>query len=169
MAGEAFHCFRRICDREVHPRFFLDWYWRIVGRLGLSQAWLANGETERAEENADLALQLASSTADSALKALAWEVKVRIAQCKRDWALAAQCLENAYEALKGREVAYVAWRVYATAAEIHRSRGNAAAAEQSCGCAAAIIRRLADSLPEGATLRKSLLDAAAARGLLTPV
>jgi tetratricopeptide (TPR) repeat protein len=168
-AGEALQYFRRVCDREVHPRFFLDWYWRIVGRLGLSQTWLAAGEAAKAEKDADLALQLAASTADPALQALAWETKARIAQYQQHWPEAGQWLNNAYQALGAREVPYATWRVHATAAELHRSRGNAALAEQSYGRSAAIVRQLADSFPEGEALRQSLLDAAADRGILAGV
>src|SRR6185436_12823588 len=142
---QALEYFRRVCDREVHPRFFLDWYWRIVGRLGLSRTWVAKGEWTGAAEESDLALQSAESTADPALRALAWEVKVRISIHEQEWDRGEQCLKNALDALTISAVPYAAWQIHATAAELHRLRGDATLTEHHRGCAAAVVRRLADS------------------------
>ena len=152
-----------MCDREAHPRFFLDWYWRIVARLGLSRAWLARGETATAAAEADRALEAALATADSALKALAWEVKARIAQSAQDWQRAGQCLEKAFDALASREVPFAAWQVQAAAADLHRATGNQRAAKQNLMCAAATLRRLADSFADEEAMRETLLATAAAQ------
>src|SRR4030095_11463308 len=58
---EASECFASVCNREVHPRFFLDWYWRIVGRLALSEAGLARGELSAAGLEEGRALHAALS------------------------------------------------------------------------------------------------------------
>ncbi len=159
--AQALQCFRRVCGREVHPRFFLDWYWRLVGRLGLCQAWIAAGEPAKAAGEAEPALQTALSTADSALKALAWEVQARIAQCEQDLERAEKYVNNALYALGPAGIPYAAWRVHATAATLYRTKGNPAMAGQFRESSAAILQRLADSIPEGEALRESLLAAAA--------
>jgi hypothetical protein len=144
----------------MDPRFFLDWYWRIVGRLGLSEACLAKGELTLAAEQSDLALDSALSTPDPALKALAWTMKARIAMAGQDWQQAEQCLKSAFAALAAGNVPSAAWRVHAAAAELHRRNGNKTLERQSRSDAAETLRLLAYSFREGADLRETLLAAA---------
>jgi tetratricopeptide (TPR) repeat protein len=158
--GQASECFGKVCGREMDPRFFLDWYWRIVGRLGLSEACLAKGELTLAAEQSDLALDSALSTPDPALKALAWTMKARIAMAGQDWQQAEQCLKSAFAALAAGNVPSAAWRVHAAAAELHRRNGNKTLERQSRSDAAETLRLLAYSFREGADLRETLLAAA---------
>ena len=64
------------------------------------------------------------------------------------------------------EIPTAAWRVHATAAELYRRSSRAAAAEAHRARAEAIVRGLVDSFDAGEPLGRSLLDAAAARGIL---
>jgi len=160
---QASECFASVCNREVHPRFFLDWYWRIVGRLALSEAWLARGELTAAAGESDRALEAALSTTDPALKARAWVVKLRIAQSRQDWPRAEQCLKEAFDALTAGVVPSAAWQVHAAAAELYDLSGNQTLARQHRSCAAATLRGLAASFPEGEALRETLLAAARAQ------
>jgi tetratricopeptide (TPR) repeat protein len=157
---QASECFASVCNRELHPRFFLDWYWRIVGRLALSEAWLSRGELTEAAQESDRALQATLSTTDPALRARAWVVKVRIAQSQKDWNTAEQCLQKAFDALTAGEVPSAAWQVHAAAAELHSLSGNQSLARQHRSCAAATLRGLANSFRAGETLRGTLLAAA---------
>ena len=52
--------FTKVCARQLHPRFFMDWYWRMFARLGLGHALLAQG---RDREAAAEASALASAAA----------------------------------------------------------------------------------------------------------
>ena len=160
---QAAECFTSVCNREVHPRFFLDWYWRIVGRLALCEAWIAKGELNAAAEESDRALHAAVSTTDPVLKARAWGVKVRIAQSEQDWHRAEQCLKEAFDALTSEVVPSAAWQVHAAAAELYRLSGNQMLARQHRTCAAATLRGLAGSFREGDALRETLLAAAQAQ------
>ena len=161
----ALEYFRAVCERPAYPRFFLDWYWRIVGRLGWSHAWLAAGQLQRAEEEADLALQAALSALDPALQAGAWEAKARIARCASDWNRVGECLEKAGAALNERGVPHIAWRVYAATAEWQHATERAEEADASLRRAAAIVRQLAGSFEEGEPLRQTLLASAEDRGI----
>ena len=160
---QAAECFASVCNREVHPRFFLDWYWRIVGRLALSEAWLAMGEVTAAAQESDRALQAALSTTDPVLRARAWVVKVRVAQSQQDWHRAEQCLKEAFDALTAGVVPSAAWQVHAAAAELYSLRGNQALVAQHRNCAAATLHGLACSFREGEPLRETLLAAAQAQ------
>lgn len=136
--NRALPWFQQVCARQKQPRFFLDWYWRIVGRLGLSQAWLMAGDLALAGAEAGRALEAALATAEPTLKALAWEIQTRIAMGHRDWSRAKDSLRNAYEVLSGREASFAAWRVHAAAVKMHELTGEEELAEQSRTLAAAV-------------------------------
>jgi tetratricopeptide (TPR) repeat protein len=160
-SSRALEGFRKVCGREARPRFFFDWYWRIVARLGLGQAYRAAGEKARASEEVDLAIEAAQSIADRSLQAWAWESRARIACSEEDWERAGECLREARPALSDGEVPHVAWRVHETAATWHRAKGEEAKAKMSLAKAAEATRLLADSFEQGEPMRETLLRAAA--------
>ncbi len=153
-----------ICDRPETPRFFMDWYWRRMARLGLSRAWLMKGDGDGASREAELFLQWALASADPSLKGLAWEMKARVTT--KDPALAREYLNQAFAELAAVEIPGVAWRVHASAFRVSARCGDAAQAEHHREQAGALLRRLADSLPEEAPLRLSLRNAAQTHPLL---
>jgi hypothetical protein len=148
--GAALESLRRVCERQAQPRFFLDWYWRIVGWIGLAPALAGSGDVVRAVEEADRALASALATADGSLQALAWVAKAQLAG---DEDLGWEYLEKARGVLSGRDLPYAAWKVCAMRAGM---RGLA----EDRACAAAAVSRLADSFETGEPLRQSLRAAA---------
>ena len=154
----------RVSEREVNPRFFLDWYWRTIAGLGLSNAWIRKSEWEKAGTEADRFLQAALSTADPALKALAWDAKARVAGSESKQAR--EFIEHALEALHGFEVPLAAWRVHATASELYRRTSDRQKAEHHRARAKEILLALARSFPDGEPLRESLLTAPVVQGIL---
>jgi tetratricopeptide (TPR) repeat protein len=162
-ADRALEYFQLVCDREDRPRFFMDWYWRIFGRLGLCQALLAKGDLTGAHEAAERALSAASSTADTALKALSWDAKARVALAAGQLDRAEEYLTHALDALNAQEVPFASWRVHITGAEVSRARGNDAPASRHTETAAAILRGLAESFAETEPLRQALLGVSAAK------
>jgi len=167
VGDRALQHFTSVCEREVHPRFFLDWYWRSVAQLGLSYACLACGETARAAAAADAVLESARPTADTALQALAWDAKARVAHAYQDRAQAEDCLRRASAALEKFAVPFAAWRVHASAADRARDAGDRREAERHRRQAAGIVLQLAYSFSEREPLRKSMIAAATARGILS--
>jgi DNA-binding winged helix-turn-helix (wHTH) protein/tetratricopeptide (TPR) repeat protein len=156
---QAVGCLQKICGRDLHPRFFMDWYWRVVGRLALSRACLASGNLEAAAEQSDRALELARSGADPSLKALAWEAGARVAHHAHDWTRMEECLRHALEALGNRELPFTAWQVHAAASELYRSRAKSDLEARHRECAVAAIQRLIDSFSGGDPLRETLRQA----------
>jgi tetratricopeptide (TPR) repeat protein len=156
----------KVCARELRPRFFLDWYWRMIARLGLSHAKLAGGRDAEAGSEAAAFFEAARSTADPALKAMAFHLHACIAVRGQDWDGAWASLNQAFSIMHVRPVPAVAWRVHATASELHRSTGDGAAAAHHRARAAALLQELAHSLPPEETLRESFLNAPAVRALL---
>jgi DNA-binding winged helix-turn-helix (wHTH) protein len=142
-AARAAESFREVCARQTHPRFFLDWYWRIVARLGLAQACVAVGEIAEAAREADLALATALSISDRALQALAWDTRARVAISEQNSAHAEECLKHARNS---QELPYIAWRVQITSGQ------NPAKSD-------ALLAVLADSFDPHEPLRETLLRA----------
>jgi DNA-binding winged helix-turn-helix (wHTH) protein len=149
MSDRALEAFSSVCRRPEYPRFFLDWYWRIIARYGLSDAWLATGNTANASLQAEALLQAARSTDEPALKALAWEMKTRVAIAAEKWTLAGESVRRALGSLEPVEVPMAAWRVHATAFHFFRGKEQHKAAAQHRSRAEEVILQLAHSFREG--------------------
>ena len=162
----AIELFSGVCARQLRPRFFFDWYWRMLAGLGLSHALLALGRDAEAGSEAAMFLEAARSTADPALKAAAFHLDACIAIRGEDWDRAWASLNQAFSIMHLRPVPGVEWRVHATASELHRRTGDGAAAAHHRARAAAILVDLAQSLPPEEPLRASLLGAPEVREIL---
>jgi hypothetical protein len=156
----AVDTFVKLRDRVTYPKFFLQWYWKMMAQMGLAMALLESGDQERARAASDRFREAALATADPALKARAWDLEARIALKARDATRARDCIEAALAALKPAEPPPVAWRVHATAARVFRQSGDVAMAEFHRLRAQAILRQLADSLDSSDPLRAALLKSA---------
>ena len=80
--------------------------------------------------------------------ALAWEVNARIAIVEGNLLGADDCFVKAVAAVENFAAPLGAWRVYATAAELHRSTGNTRLAQRVQELRQAIVVKLASSLEE---------------------
>ncbi len=156
----------KVCGRRLRPRFFLDWYWRMIARLGLSHALLALGRDSQAGNEAAAFSEAARSTADPALTAMAFHLDACIAVRAEDWDRAWDSLNQAFSIMHLRAVPGVEWRLHATASELHRRTGDGAAAAHHRARAAAILEDLAHSLPPEETLRESFLSAPVVRAIV---
>jgi tetratricopeptide (TPR) repeat protein len=114
----AFQYFMAICRRPSHPRFFLDWYWKMVARYGLSAACLRRGDLDQAAAEADALSQAAAGVSDPALKAHAWELQARIHLVSNRLSQAEECIGRAQAELVAFEIPFAVTRIRATAAEI---------------------------------------------------
>ena len=132
-------------------------------RLGLCDVWLASGTSARAHEECDELLEVAGSTDCPNLQALALDARVRVAVAEKDWKSADEPLQRALELAREFEMPNVAWRVHATAAELHQRAGREAEASEHRRVGRALVARLADELAVDPSLRSSLQRAAAAR------
>jgi DNA-binding winged helix-turn-helix (wHTH) protein/tetratricopeptide (TPR) repeat protein len=160
---EALHAFGQVLDPETTPKFFLHWYWRMNAQLGLSQAWLAAGNLRNARTEADRFLELALSTAEPNLQALAWEVEARVAMAAKDWKGAQEHIEKALAILQKFDIPTTGWRVHATRSDLCRHAKADTAAEVHRARAEAIVLALADSFAPDEPLRDALLWSAPVR------
>ncbi|MBZ5600810.1 MAG: AAA family ATPase [Acidobacteriia bacterium] len=138
------------------PQFFLDWYWRAIGQLGLSRAFLAAGDAVRAAETAEIFFDSADKAADPGSRAFAWEWRARLALQRGHHTEAREYAEKALAAIAPFNIPMVAWRIERTAAECFAASGDQARASEHRALSARYTDRLIQSLPEGDGLRESL-------------
>ncbi|MBV8847856.1 MAG: AAA family ATPase [Bryobacterales bacterium] len=162
-AARAGKIFRQIRDRAQYPKFFLQWYWKLVAQLGLATACFQVGDLDGARAEADRFLANALLTCDPALKARAWDLQAKLALSAGEIARARECIEFASAALKPADPPPAAWRVHWTAAAICRQAGDGGGADFHQTCARAILRKLAESVEAGDPVREPLLSAAERR------
>jgi hypothetical protein len=98
-------------------------------------------------------------------QALAWEANTRVAMAELDVPRARDCVAKALSAMEGFEVPLAAWRVHATASELHSSADRDLAARH-LALSRETILKLANSLPAEEPLRRIFLSALMIRRIL---
>jgi tetratricopeptide (TPR) repeat protein len=166
MALENLLTARNAIDQRM---VILDWYWRIQLQSSLTELWLAKEDLKQARIEAERFLQVALATAERTWQALAWETNARIAIAELDLDRARDCTAKALSTMEGFEVPLAAWRVHATAAELHRASDNIESANHHRELSRATILKLADSLATEEPLRKTFLSAPSVRKVLGSV
>jgi tetratricopeptide (TPR) repeat protein len=163
---QALRGFTQVCERPALPRFFLDWHSRLIGQLGLAAARLEKGDLAGADEAADAMGQAAVVSANPALRAVACDIKARIALAagKRD--IARESLERALAYLGTFDVPCAAWKIHSTAAAYYRQAGDPEAAERHRALSEAAVMTMVGSLSAGDPLRDSMLAAEPVREIL---
>ena len=158
--------FSGVIGGSENSKFFLDWYWRMMAQLGVSEAWLLKGDATRAKQAAALFFEWASSKAGADLHALGWELHARLALHERNYERARGFAEKALAALGSFDIPMAAWRVEMTASDCYRLAGDPARAEQHRARAIEIINRLLASFQPSEPLRESLAASPAVRRAL---
>ncbi len=164
--ARAAEIFSQVCARQLRPRFFMDWYWRLFARLGLGHALLAQGRVEEAETEASVLAEAAQNTADPAFKAFAFRLSACIAIERSDWDAAWNALNQAFSILHVHPAPPVEWRLHETAFDLHSRTGDGAAAAHHRARAAAILTDLARSIAPEEPLHHALLNSPAVRSIL---
>jgi DNA-binding winged helix-turn-helix (wHTH) protein len=156
----ALQRFLNVRDRQSTPKFFLQWYWRMISEFGLVGAYLELGKLDQASVAAEQFLEDALTTADPALRAPAWDAMARVAAQKGDSTRALEFMVQAFASIENHDLPSVAWRLHATAAQLHIQIRDFDASELHCRNAASSLDRAAASFGESDPLRRSLMDAA---------
>lgn len=163
---EAVQNFQKVLDWDLTPKFFLHWYWRMQAQLGLANVWLASGSRGNARAETDRLIESAVATDDPGLKALAWDLRARVASAEKNWKDAEGSIQKAGIILAEFEVPTVAWRVHATWWHLNSQLNNKESAETERKLAEEGIWKLADSFTPEEPLRATFLRAAAVRRVL---
>jgi tetratricopeptide (TPR) repeat protein len=156
----ALQLFLEVRDRQSTPKFFLQWYWRMIAEFGLVGAYLDLDDLERASAAADQFLEDALTTEDPALRAPAWDAMARVALRKGDLQRALECMEQAFASIQNHDLPSVSWRLHATAARLQTEMRDFAKTEHHNVEASSSLSRAAASFGGNDPLRRSLLKAA---------
>jgi tetratricopeptide (TPR) repeat protein len=151
---------RTICVEMKHQTVVHDWYRRMELQAALTELYLANGDLQNAQVEAEKFLQVTQVTAERTWQALAWEANARVGMAKDDFPTARDCIAAGLSAMQGSEVPLANWRVHATAAELYARLGNQDLAEHHRESSRATILQLANSLPADEPLRQTFLSSA---------
>ncbi|GGA42171.1 ATP-binding protein [Dyella nitratireducens] len=141
-------------DMLEHP-VLTDWYWLFVLEWTLANALLQAGDIGQARLHADRMVERSDRTMEVTWRAMAREVRCRVAIEEGHLTLAARLINDALRMTDVMGAPLADWRIHRTAAQVHRLQGdseNAAMHEQLFGRKA---QRLLDSLPSGHRLQQS--------------
>jgi tetratricopeptide (TPR) repeat protein len=156
----ALQLFLKVRDRQRTPKFFLEWYWRMISEFGLVGAYLDLGSLDQANTAAQQFLDDALTTDDPALRAPAWDAMARIAAVKGEFPRALEYMQHAFASLENHDLPSVAWRLHATAAQLQIQLQDFEASERHCLESASSLNRAAASFGGNDPLRRSLMSAA---------
>ena len=163
---EALRKFKQVIDKDLTPKFFLHWYWRIHAQLGMANTWLAAGKLDNARVEANRLLESALATADPSLQGLAWEANARLNMAEKNWECAEKSVQEGLSLLEKFEIPSAAWRLDGTAWALHLHLKNEKTAETHRKRAEACILKIANSFAPEEPLRATFLAAAPIRRIL---
>jgi hypothetical protein len=146
----------------------MAWSGQVLLRRGLGQLWLARGELGRACHEAEALQALTATAADPLPRVSAARLLAEIALQEGHLSQAETFLRDALAAIEGYDVPVVEWRIAAFAARLHGRQRRRTDAEAARMRSAALVGRLADSLPPDHPLRGSFLAHPSVRDVLGP-
>jgi hypothetical protein len=120
----------------------------VATSLAFTDLWLATGDLTQTRRQAERLLHVTLATAE------------------RDLERAHVCIAQALATMEGIEIPLAAWRVHATAAELHELTSNSGVAVHHRDLSRATILQLAQSLPADEPLGHTFLSAPAVAKVL---
>jgi tetratricopeptide (TPR) repeat protein len=133
----------------------------------VSETQLQAGDTSNAHREADDVLASALAAADPNMRALAWEMKSRVARAENDFDGALVCIDHALAILDKCDIPVAAWQVHRTAWDLYADLGDRESADGHRALAKELILRIVDSFDDGEPLRESLLAAPPVRRVIS--
>jgi hypothetical protein len=146
-----------------------DWYWKMLLESGFTKAWLGKGELGQARVSTERFLEITQRTSEHTWQALAWDAIARVAMAEPDAQRTQHCISGALSAIDGFEVPLAAWRVHATAAKVFGDAGNTDLPRHHLELSRATLLKLADSLGQEESLRRTFLAAPEVDRVLRPL
>jgi tetratricopeptide (TPR) repeat protein len=164
--SQALEHFKHIQELEVHTKFFMHWAWRMMAQLDSINARLMCGDLQGIRAAADGHLESALSTSDPETRALAWEMKARVALAENDVDCARQSIGEALTIVDKFENLFAAWQTLGTAWQVYERAKEAKKAKIYRDRAASSILRIANTFAPEEPLRATFLAAAPIRQIL---
>ena len=146
---------RKLEHEMLEQPVITDWYWLFVLEWSLADALLRAGDIELARLHGDRMLDHAERTVEVTWRALARELRCRIAMQEKDLERASFLIHDALHLIEMLGAPAAEWRIHRTAAQLLRLQGDSTKAllhEQLFNKKA---QRLLDNLPAEHRLQKS--------------
>jgi hypothetical protein len=123
------------------------------------EAQLMAADIADAHRDADEFLESARSLPCPNMRALAWEIRSRVARAEGDMDAARGCMQNALAILDDFDIPVAGWQVHRTAWDLYAGEGDWERAHRHRASSADLIMKIADSFDDHEPLRESLLTA----------
>ncbi|MBV8071170.1 MAG: hypothetical protein JO270_14775 [Acidobacteriaceae bacterium] len=150
--ASAKRSFDEVRKLQSRGRILMVWIWKLPLQLGLAELHLAAGDVKAARTESEIFVSLAHDTAECNWIGLAHYTQARVALAEQDSAMGDIEIQKGLSAIHGREAPLAAWRIHALAAATGGFVDNRIQAQ-------AVVRQLAESLPESDPLRLTFLAA----------
>src|SRR5262249_46012153 len=159
--GPALASFEAVAARLSRERLLMGWVWRMPLHLGLGEYRLTQGDSDRARHEAGMLSEAAAASGERTYLALAERLRAEAALAAGEEAEAEAAVERALPWAAGRRPPpaaspLAAWRVYATAARVHRRRGRRGEANAARDRGDGILTELAGFLADDPDLAGAL-------------
>jgi hypothetical protein len=139
----------------------------MMAQLESINAKLIGGDLLGIRAAADGHLESALSTSDPEMRALAWEIKARVALAENDLECARQSIGEALTIVDKFENLFAAWQTLGTAWQVYERANEAKKAKMYRDRAASCILRIANTFAPEESLRATFLAAAPIRRILS--
>ncbi|RDS84236.1 ATP-binding protein [Dyella psychrodurans] len=132
-----------------------DWYWLFVLEWSLANALLRSGDVAQARLHADRMIDRSDRTIEVTWRAMAREVRCRIAMEEGRLDQASRLIDDALHMIDVVGAPIADWRIHRTAAQLLDLQGDGAGASLQAQLFHRKAHRVLDSLPPGHRLRES--------------
>lgn len=151
----ALHFLRQVEADVIEGPVVMDWYWRFMVEWGLADLMLRMGDVPAARRYAEQMLKRSRLAEEKTWRAMALELRSRIAFEESDLPLALQLIEEAVALTERIGIPLAEWRVRRTAELLWREHGSNATADVQGQLFRKAIDRLLHGLPPGHRLREA--------------
>jgi DNA-binding winged helix-turn-helix (wHTH) protein/tetratricopeptide (TPR) repeat protein len=162
---DAFRCLQRVSDRLDSERILMDWVLRLLLHHALSRYHLSQGDLSKAREEAKRVYQLAMPSAERTYLALAELTIAEIELRDQHQQAAEMALARSLAIVEDGDAPLAEWRARVAAAVLAQLGGRFDDAAKHRRRAQDLLHRLADSLDQSDSLRRSLLESRVMEGL----
>jgi tetratricopeptide (TPR) repeat protein len=151
-----------LAEMEARPQLG-NWYLRLVLDVYHSDALLKVGDVQQARKYCDEFLERVEKTEEWTYRALAYEVSARIALSAGDFGQAEKKITEALAIATNQWIPMARWKIHLTAAEISEVTERVHETLLHLRAAAKGVKALIDPLPNGHSLKESMLQSPAVR------
>lgn len=159
----ALRYFRDVESEMTARPVVMNWYWQMMLEWGLADLMLRTDQVSEGRAHAERMLEQANRTQEMTWRTLALDIHARAACAQGDSGTAMTNIEEALALVARVGAPAVEWRVYRTAAWLHRQAGATARADTYESLYRQAVHRIVSGLPLGSRLRETFAELADAK------